>query len=96
MPVPRIPFEITENLDTEQAISEYLSPILADGNTDELIRALNHVVKVRGMTQIAKDSGINRARLYKALALGAKPSFHTVVKVMRAMGVVLRARPVPT
>lgn len=96
MPVLQIPFEMTVTLDTEQSISEYLSQILADGNTEELIRALNHVAKASGMAQIANDSGLSRSSVYRALAPGAKPSFDTVVKVMRAMGIVLRARPVHT
>ncbi|HEY0290706.1 MAG TPA: addiction module antidote protein, partial [Pseudomonas sp.] len=75
-----------------EAISEYLSQVLADGDTDELIRAVGHVAKARGMAQIAKDSGLGRASLYKAFAPGAKPRFDTVVKVMRAMGVELHAQ----
>ncbi len=92
MPNTLIPFDMTALLDTDEAISEYLSQVLADGDTDELIRAVGHVAKARGMAQIAKDSGLGRASLYKAFAPGAKPRFDTVVKVMRAMGVELHAQ----
>ncbi|MES2868232.1 MAG: addiction module antidote protein [Pseudomonadota bacterium] len=93
MPNTLIPFDMAALLDTDEAVSEYLSQVLADGDTDELIRAVGYVAKARGMAQIAKDSGLGRASLYKAFAPGAKPRFDTVVKVMRAMGVELHAQP---
>ncbi len=86
-------FDLAALLDSEEAISEYLSQVLAEGDTDELIRAVGHVAKARGMAQIANDSGLGRESLYKAFAPGAKPRFDTVVKVMRAMGVELHAHP---
>lgn len=86
-------FDLAALLDSEEAIGEYLSQVLAEGDTDELIRAVGHVAKARGMAQIARDSGLGRASLYKAFAPGAKPRFDTVVKVMRAMGVELAAHP---
>ncbi|GFM80497.1 putative addiction module antidote protein [Pseudomonas cichorii] len=87
-----VPFDMASLLDSDEAITEYLSQVLAEGDTDELIRAVGHVAKARGMAQIAKDSGLGRASLYKALAPGAKPRFDTILKVMRAMGVELQAR----
>ncbi len=87
-----VPFDMTAILDSDEAVNEYLTQVLADGDTDELIRAVGHVAKARGMAQIAKDSGLGRASLYKALAPGAKPRFDTIIKVMRAMGVELHAR----
>lgn len=69
--------------------------MLAEGDSDELIRAVGHVAKARGMAQIAKDSGLGRAGLYKALAPGAKPRFDTTLKVVRAMGVELQAKTAP-
>ena len=94
MPISLIPFDMAALLDTDEAVSEYLSQVLAGGDTDELIRAVGHVAKARGMAQIAKDSGLGRASLYKAFAPGAKPRFDTVVKVMRALGVELHAQAV--
>ena len=94
MPATLIPFDMASLLDTDEAVSEYLSQVLAEGDTDELIRAVGHVAKARGMAQIAKDSGLGRASLYKAFAPGAKPRFDTVVKVMRALGVELHAQAV--
>lgn len=89
-------FDLADYLDSDEMIAEYLTQVLADGDTDELIRAVGHVAKARGMAQIAKDSGLGRASLYKAFAPGAKPRFDTVVKVMRAMGVELHAHPAHT
>lgn len=84
-----VPFDMAAILDSDEAINEYLSQVLADGDTDELIRAVGHVAKARGMAQIAKDSGLGRASLYKALAPGAKPRFDTVLKVLNAIGIKL-------
>ncbi|BAP44706.1 putative addiction module antidote protein [Pseudomonas sp. LJDD11] len=88
-----LPFDMAALLDSDEAITEYLTQVLADGDTDELIRAVSHVAKARGMAQIAKDSGLGRASLYKALAPGAKPRFDTIMKVMRALGIELHVRP---
>ena len=87
-------FDPSDYLDSDAMIAEYLSQVLAEGDSDELIRAVGHVAKARGMAQIAKDSGLGRASLYKAFAPGAKPRFDTVVKVLHALGVELHAQPV--
>lgn len=93
-------FDIVDNLDSEEAIAEYLSQVLADGDDDELLRALGHVAKARGMAQLAEDAGVGRESLYKALRPGATPGFATVGKVVRAlgfqMGVSPARRPMPS
>ncbi|WP_312513922.1 addiction module antidote protein [Stutzerimonas nitrititolerans] len=86
-------FDLADYLQNDEDIAEYLAQVLADDNTDELIRAIGHVAKARGMSQIAKDSGLGRASLYKALAPGAQPHFDTVLKVMRALKIELHAAP---
>ena len=78
-------------LDSDEAISEYLSQVLKYGDSDELIRALGYIARARGMTQVAERSGLGRENLYKALAPGAKPRFDTVLKVIRALDVRLHA-----
>lgn len=88
-----IPFDMAILLDSEEAISEYLSQVLIDGDTDEIIRALGHIARARGMSQIAAQSGLGRESLYKALTPGAKPRFDTVLKVIRALGIDLCAQP---
>jgi probable addiction module antidote protein len=84
-------FDPAAYLDNEEVIAEYLSQVLEDGDTDELIAAIGHVAKARGMTQIANDTGLGRESLYKAFAPGSKPRFDTVMKVLKALGVKLHA-----
>jgi probable addiction module antidote protein len=79
-------FDITRHLDSEEAIAEYLSQVLHDGDNDELIRALGHIAKAKGMTAVAKESGLGRESLYKALAVGSQPRFETISKVINALG----------
>ena len=75
-------------------MAEYLNAALEDGNPDVLLQAIGDVAKARGMTQLAKDTGLGRESLYKALAPGAKPRYDTVLKLIRALGVELHAAPV--
>jgi len=91
MTVKLTTFDMAAHLDGPEAIAEYLNQVLADGDTDELVRALGHIAKARGMAQIARDSGLGRESLYKALAPGAKPRADTLFKVIRAVGVNLHA-----
>ena len=86
-------FDITEYLDSEEAIAEYLSQVLEGGDTDEFIRAIGHIAKAKGMAQIAKDTGLGRESLYKAFRPNAKPRFDTVIKVMNAFSLQLSASP---
>ena len=86
-------FELADYLQTDEDIAEYLSQVLDEGDSDELLRAIGHVAKARGMAQIAQASGLGRESLYKALAPGAKPRFDTILRVMHALGVNLHAQP---
>ncbi len=88
-----LPFDMVALLDSDEMISEYLSQVLEDGDSDELIRALGYIAKAKGMTKVAKDSGLGRESLYKALSEGAKPRFDTVFKVIKALGIKLHAEP---
>lgn len=88
-----IPFDLSVHLDSDEAVAEYLGQVLADGDPDELLRALGHIAKARGMAQVAADAGLGRESLYKALTPGAKPRYDTVLKVTRALGVKLTAVP---
>lgn len=81
------PFDVSEYLDSEEMIAEYLAVSAEDPNPEIFIRALGDVAKARGMTQIAKDSGLGRESLYKALAPGSKIRFETVRKIMNGLGV---------
>ena len=88
------PMDIADHLDNEEVIAEYLSEAFKDGNTAVILKALSDVAKARGMSTLAKDSGLGRESLYKALAPGAKPRFETIAAVMRALnvGIEIKAR----
>ncbi len=79
-------FDITRLLDNEEAMAEYLSQVLEDGDNAELIRALGHIAKAKGMATVARESGLGRESLYKALSEGSQPRFDTISKVINALG----------
>lgn len=85
------PFDAADYLDSEEVIAEYLNAALEDENPDVFLVAVSDVAKARGMAQLAKDTGLGRESLYKALAPGAKPRYDTVLKLVRALGVELHA-----
>ena len=85
------PFDAADYLDDEETIAAYLSEALEDPDPDTFLIAVRTVARARGMTQLAKDSGLGRESLYKALTPGAKPRYDTMMKVIRALGVKLHA-----
>lgn len=91
-----VPFDAARYLTDDAAIAEYMNAVLETGDTDLLLLALGDVARARGMAQVAKDAGLGRESLYKALTPGAKPRFDTVVKVANALGVRLTAQPAST
>ena len=86
-----ITFDISQYLDSKEMIAEYLSQVLADGDTNELLGAIGNIAKAKGMSQIAKDTGLGRESLYKTFQAGAKPRFETVIKVLDSFGIKLKA-----
>jgi probable addiction module antidote protein len=80
-------FDAAEYLDNDAVIAEYLSAAAEDPNPEVFVAALGDVAKARGMAQIAKDSGLGRESLYKALSAGAHPRFETINSVLHALGV---------
>jgi len=86
-------FDPAKYLDSEEAIAEYLTEILREGDSALLAMALGDIAKARGMTEIARASGLAREALYKALRPGAQPRFDTVARVCTALGVRLVALP---
>lgn len=83
--------DIAELLDSEEVMAGYLSEIMASGDSALIISALGDISRARGMTKLAEDSGLNRESLYKALRPGAKPRFDTVVRIMKALNIKMRA-----
>jgi len=83
------PFDMANYLHDEEEIAEYLRQVLEDGDTLELAAALGDVARARGMTQLARETGLSRESLYKSLSGEHAPSTDTLFKVMRAMGLKL-------
>ncbi len=86
-------FDVAEFLEDEGIIAEYLNTALEDPNPEMLLLAVRNIARARGMTQLARDTGLGRESLYKALSEGAKPRYDTILKVVRALGVKLHAEP---
>ena len=87
-------FDPAEYLKDEDDISAYLSAILEENDAALFATALGDIAKARGMTEVAKSSGITREALYKALRPNAQPRFETIAKVCNALGVKLTATPI--
>lgn len=92
-PLKLVAFDAARYLDDDAAIAEYMTAVLETNDPDLLLVALSDVARAKGMAQVAKDAGLGRESLYKALAPGAKPRFETVMKVARALGVKFTAQP---
>jgi probable addiction module antidote protein len=92
-PLKLVGFDAARYLDDDEAIAEYMTAVLETNDPDLLLLALSDVARAKGMAQVAKDAGLGRESLYKALSPGAKPRFETVMKVARALGVKFTAQP---
>jgi probable addiction module antidote protein len=86
-------FDVTDYLGDDQAIADYLTAVLDDGDAALLAAALGDIARARGMTEIAKTAGITREALYKALRADSAPRFDTIQKVCGALGIRLVAQP---
>lgn len=86
-------FDAADYLDNDEVIAEYLSAAMEDENPDVLLMALLDVAKAQGMARVARDAGLGRESLYKALTAGAKPRFETIQAVLRAMDMQITAAP---
>ncbi len=82
-------FDVSDYLDNDELIAEYLSNILEEGDTGLLLEAIGDVAKARGMTKIAESAGLGRESLYKAFSKDAKPRFETIFKVLQSLGITI-------
>ncbi len=80
------PWDVIEHLETDEDMAAYLDAALEDGDTAVILAALGDIARAKGMAQIARDAGLGRESLYKALATTGNPEFATVLKVVRALG----------
>ncbi len=87
------PYDVAEQLRTPEEMAAYLDAWLAEAPDDAvgIARALGDIARAKGMSQVARDTGLSRESLYKALSENGNPSFATVLKVARALGMRLHA-----
>lgn len=86
-------WDVTEHLEDEDDIAEYLNAVIELDDPALLQAAIGDVAKARGMTKIAKDAGLGRESLYKSLSAQGNPSFATMLKVLHALGTRISIQP---
>ena len=86
-------YDVAEHLRTPKEMAAYLESCLEDAGGDAafIAKALGDIARARGMTQVARDSGLSRESLYKALSGERSPDFDTILKVVNALGLRLHA-----
>ena len=86
-------YDVAEQLRTPEEMAAYLDAWFVEAPDDSagIARALGDIARAKGMTQVARDAGLSRESLYKALSENGNPSFATILKVARALGVRLHA-----
>lgn len=87
-------WDAAEHLETEEDMAAYLDAALEDGDTAVIVAALGDIARAKGMAQIARETGLGRESLYKALSATGNPEFATILKVVRALGLQLHVQPV--
>lgn len=87
MAIETKPWDAAEVLETPADIAAYLDAYLEDGTAEELLRALNTIARSRGMTALARETGISREALYRAFSDKGNPTLDTLMRVMKALGV---------
>jgi probable addiction module antidote protein len=93
--IATFPFDAAEALDTPEAIAEYLTAAFETNDTSYIAKAIGTVARARGMSDIARASGLSRENLYRSLNGETKTELDTVVRVLNALGVQLSAEPKP-
>jgi len=84
-------FDIANYLDNNELIADYISEILENGDLDEFLSAMDDIARAKGMSKIAKETGLSRESLYKAFKAGSQPRFDTVLKILNSFGIKLQA-----
>ena len=87
------PYDSAEYLDSPEGLAEYLSDALETNDAAFIAQAIGTAARARGMSEIARDAGVSRENLYRALSGDTKPEFETIVRVLAALGVQLTAKP---
>jgi len=87
------PWDAAEHLETKEDIAAYLEAALEAGDSNLVVAALGDIARSKGMTHIARETGLGRESLYKALSIEGNPEFATVLKVLQALGLRLQVVP---
>ena len=88
-------YDVAEYLNTPEEMAAYLEACLEEANGDAafVAKALGNIARAKGMTEIARETGLSRESLYKSLSGERSPSFETVLKVIGALGLKIHAEP---
>ncbi|MGV8057449.1 MAG: addiction module antidote protein [Smithellaceae bacterium] len=91
-------YDVSEHLRTPQEMAAYLEMCIEESNGDAafIAKSLGDIAKAKGMSQVARDAGLSRESLYKALSGERSPGFDTILKVIGALGIKLHAEAVRT
>ena len=87
-------FDVAEYLDTEELRAGYLDLVAKEGSPEEFLSAINDVARARGISKTAKEAGITREGLYKALSPDGNPTFTTICKILNAIGYTFTLTPI--
>lgn len=87
-------WDVVDHLKTEEDMIAYLDAALEDGDPSLIVAALGDIARAKGMTQVAREAGLGRESLYKALSLSGNPEFASVLKVLSALGLRFHVAPV--
>ncbi len=88
------PWDPADHLKSQEDMTAYLEAALEEGDPALVAAALGDIARAKGMTQVARDAGLGRESLYKALSPAGNPEFATILKVVAALGLQLHATPV--
>ncbi|MET2825780.1 addiction module antidote protein [Mesorhizobium shangrilense] len=96
MPLETVPFDPAEHLASPESQAELVADAFASGDATYIANALGIVARARGMSAVAKEAGVTREALYKALSPTGDPRLSTLLGVVKALGVTLKAEPKTT
>ncbi len=93
--IQTFPWDAADHLETPEDMAAYLEAALEEGDPALIVAVLGDIARSKGMTHIARETGLGRESLYKALSIEGNPEFGTVIKVIKALGLQLHATPIP-
>ncbi len=93
MPLKTTRWDASEFLDSDEAIAAYLNAAFEEGDPGFIAASIGHVAKAKGMSQIARETGLSRENLYRALSDDGNPELSTMTKVMQALGMRIQIMP---